>query len=227
MCCQLRVWHSSARPGVAGGEKHIPGCDFQISSPAAPGCDANTPLAVLTSAVQGSHVRAVAMIPPVLTNGIRKAVPGPSSSEPDSPALFGGSLARSEVRLYESYLFILGQCLGGLALGQEPAVLVRCCTASRPRAWLLPRRGKRRAGKGRSHPQTLGIPFVFLPNLPRRCWEGEKAFALLEREGVLQRKYSFSILLLKPVTGVRWIQRFRFYWPTMTHSWQNLFLRKR
>lgn len=28
---------------------------------------------------------------------------------------------------------------------------------------------------------------------------------------VLKRKYFLSILVLKPVTSVRWIQRFRFY----------------
>lgn len=55
-----------------------------------------------------SHVRAVAMISFVLTNTIMNAVAGSTSSELDSPALFRGSVAKFEVRLYESYLFILG-----------------------------------------------------------------------------------------------------------------------
>lgn len=107
-------------------------------------------------------------------------------------------------------------------LGQEPAVLARCCTASRPKGSTLASKGNEKAGKGRSHPQRLGNTICFLPNLHRRRWEGEKAFALLDRgwyhTTVLQRKYSLSTLSLKTATGVRWIEGFRFYWLTMTLS---------
>lgn len=68
-------------------------------------------------------------------------------------------------------------------LGQEPAVLVRCCTASWPRGSSAAAEREQRQGKAGGTHKDWGIPLVFLPNLHRRCWEGEEAFAFLERGG--------------------------------------------
>lgn len=79
-------------------------------------------------------------------------------------------------------------------LGQEPAVLARCCTAAWPKGLTPASKGNEKAGKGRSHPQRLGNTICFLPNLHRRrsgkerklllSWIGDGTTPLCRRENI-------------------------------------------
>lgn len=88
----------------------------------------NNFLPTLRSAALNSHIGASDMIPSILTNAAMQAAAAYTSSGLYSPAWLGGSVAKLKVRAYESHLFTLRQCLGGLVLCQELLcwVLHRC-----------------------------------------------------------------------------------------------------
>lgn len=71
-----------------------------------------------------------------------------------SPAWLGGSVAKLKVRAYESRLFTLQQCLGGLVLCQELLCWVLRRHPDHGLSYLFRDKEKGR-GEGRGHSQQL------------------------------------------------------------------------